>query len=74
VLLIPAWGLERIEPKIRYRGHPEYASISTSWAAEKGYEAVVKLLLAKDGVDPNSWIIMIGRPCCGLQLRSEIGG
>jgi hypothetical protein len=29
-------------------------AFSTSWAAEKGYEAVVKLLLAKDGVDPNS--------------------
>ena len=32
-----------------------------SWAAENGHEAVVKLLLAKDGVDPDSRIGLVGR-------------
>src|SRR2546423_8277975 len=31
-----------------------YGRTSLSWAAEKGHEAVVKLLLANDNVDPDS--------------------
>jgi ankyrin repeat protein len=31
-----------------------YGSTALSWAAEKGHETIVKLLLSTDGIDVNS--------------------
>jgi ankyrin repeat protein len=36
------------------RTDTKYGGTPLSWAAENGQEVVVELLLAKDGVDPNS--------------------
>jgi ankyrin repeat protein len=47
-----------------------YGRMPLSWAAEREHEAVVKLLLAQDGVDPESKdtsprALTVGRRCYG---------
>jgi hypothetical protein len=49
VLLIPAWGLERIERKISCRGHSEYASIL--YAASRGSGHSLPIPFPHDAAD-----------------------
>jgi Ankyrin repeat len=46
-LLLLTWDKER-------NSKDNYSRTLLSWAAKKGYKAIVKLLLLRDGVDPDS--------------------
>jgi len=58
VHLAAYFGLSNIMDALLRNGHdPDFVDTSSRtpllWAARRGHDAVVKLLLAKKGVDPN---------------------